>query len=266
MKQLNVFDAFFLYSDQPRTAQNVTIIWVYDRSTAQGHPVTVEEVRDHIVARAHLIGAFRKRVVHVPGDIDFPWWVDDPNFGERATESYAMKTVLVDGGTGIAQTFTTNTRGRRVSRKEWITESRQKLWEVRQLLHYLRGRQISFYLPTFSKELTPSQDLANASTALDVVNNGYTTFTQSRQPRDEIRVVETDGTTYDRSVVSSAELSADEERLTVSSAWPSTIAKGDVERIEILEKVRLESDRVRLTHGELCGDAVIVASTRSVLE
>jgi len=27
-----------------------------------------------------LIPAFRKRVVHVPGDIDFPWWVDDPNF------------------------------------------------------------------------------------------------------------------------------------------------------------------------------------------
>ena len=80
MKQMNMVDAFFLYSDQPRTAQNVTIIWVYDRSTARGNPVTIEEVRDHIASRAHLISAFRKRVVHVPGDIDFPWWVDDPNF------------------------------------------------------------------------------------------------------------------------------------------------------------------------------------------
>ena len=80
MKQLNMVDAFFLASDHPRTAQNVTIIWMYDRSTARGSPVTFEEVRDHIASRAHLIPAFRKRVVHVPGDIDFPWWVDDPNF------------------------------------------------------------------------------------------------------------------------------------------------------------------------------------------
>jgi WS/DGAT/MGAT family acyltransferase len=80
MKQMNMVDAFFLHSDQPRTAQNVTIIWVYDRSTSRGSPVTFEEVRDHIASRVHLIPAFRKRVVHVPGDIDFPWWVDDPNF------------------------------------------------------------------------------------------------------------------------------------------------------------------------------------------
>ena len=83
MKQLNAVDAFFIYSDQPRTAQNVTIIWLYDRSTARGKPVTVEEIRDHIASRAHLIPAFRKRVVHVPGDIDYPWWIDDPNFNPR---------------------------------------------------------------------------------------------------------------------------------------------------------------------------------------
>jgi len=83
MKQLNTVDAFFLYSDRPRTSQNVTIIWVYDRSTARGSKVTFEEVRDHIASRAHLIPAFRKRVVRVPGDIDLPWWVDDPNFNPK---------------------------------------------------------------------------------------------------------------------------------------------------------------------------------------
>jgi len=192
--------------------------------------------------------------------------VSDVNFGEEIRESYQRATKILDGLSGAVQAVNLNDVSRRTSFKEWVTESQADLWAVRRLLHALRGRQVSFYIPTDAAELTPTQPLAMSATNLDVVNAGYTEHTQARQPRDRIRVVLADGTTYERRVVSSSELSADEERLVVDSAWPASVALADILRVDVIEKARLDADRVRIEYRDLVGAATIVVPVRSVLE
>lgn len=193
--------------------------------------------------------------------------LDDPNFvRETVAESYDREVRVFDGGTGLLSQISKWDVSRRGSAKRFRPQSRAALWQIRQLLHALRGRQVSFYLPTFAKEFTLDQPLVISSTAMDIANVGYTDFTDSRQPRDVVRVVETDGTETIRSVSAAAELSEDVERLTVDSGWPDNIAIADVERIDIVEKVRFDTDTFVIIHDDFQGRATITAPTKAVLD
>lgn len=80
MRQLTGLDATFLYLERPHAPENVLSIQMYDQSSAPGGRVTFKGILAHIEARLHLARAFREKVVRVPGDLDHPWWVDDPAF------------------------------------------------------------------------------------------------------------------------------------------------------------------------------------------
>jgi len=190
--------------------------------------------------------------------------LDDPNFGESVRESYTRKVHVLDGGSGLRAPYTTSDVARRTSHKQFITDSPQTLWETRQLLHALRGRQVSFYLPTFGQEITPTQTLVSGTATMDVANVGFTD-TGMVSPRDEIRVVKTDGTTLERTVTDVSEIDADEERISVDENWPSNITVDEIDRVEILELVRLDSDKIRIQHKEVGGDATIDLPVKAVL-
>ncbi len=89
---------------------------------------------------------------------------------------------------------------REKSTKRFLSTTRQRLWEVRQLLHALKGRQVSFYVPTFARDFTPNMELGAGDNKLDFDRYGYTDFVQSRTPRDAIWIRFTDGTTLVRNV------------------------------------------------------------------
>ena len=53
---------------------------IYDPSTAPGGQVTLKGLMSFIEERLHLAPLYRRKIVRVPFDADFPWWVDDENF------------------------------------------------------------------------------------------------------------------------------------------------------------------------------------------
>ncbi len=185
---------------------------------------------------------------------------------ETAAESWDRVVEVVDGETGVVNYQQLEPNARRRSQKGFITESPQELWELRGVLHALRGMQVSFYLPTKTEEFTPTAALAIATASMDFVNVGYNENVDATPGRNHLRVNETDGTTHDREIISSSVIDTDEESLVVDSNWPSTIAVADIDYVEILEKVRWDTDRFRIVHEEIAGDARMVAATRSVLE
>jgi hypothetical protein len=192
--------------------------------------------------------------------------LSDTNYGDGVSESYDRSGTLVDGEIGLASAFSAADVARRTSVKRFLPQSPLELWQTRQLLHALRGRQVSFYLPTFSSEFRPTQTLASGTATMTIENVGYTEFAQSRQPRNVVRVTRTDGTTLDRTIISSAVLSATEEQVTMSTTWPSSILVADIKRVEILEKMRFDSDSITIEHAELPGDALVSAPVKAVLE
>ncbi|MBN8490567.1 MAG: wax ester/triacylglycerol synthase family O-acyltransferase [Burkholderiales bacterium] len=80
MRQLSAHDAGFLYSDTSHSNANVTLIQIYDQSTAPGGKVRFKSILAHIESRLSGLPIFRSKLQRVPLDLDHPYWVDDPNF------------------------------------------------------------------------------------------------------------------------------------------------------------------------------------------
>jgi WS/DGAT/MGAT family acyltransferase len=80
MPQLDAHDAAFLYSDTTHSNANVSLIHIYDQSTAPGGKVRFKTILAHIESRLHRSPVFRRKLQRVPLELDFPYWIDDPNF------------------------------------------------------------------------------------------------------------------------------------------------------------------------------------------
>ena len=81
MDQLNGQDAQFLYIESDDNLTHITSVSVFDQSTVPGNEVVrFKDILEHISSRLHMNPVFRRRLVHVPLELDFPYWVDDENF------------------------------------------------------------------------------------------------------------------------------------------------------------------------------------------
>ncbi|MDJ0709137.1 MAG: wax ester/triacylglycerol synthase family O-acyltransferase [Woeseiaceae bacterium] len=80
MRQLSGSDAFFLYSDKPGKHQHVSTIYIYDQSTAPDGHVRFKSILQHVRQRLCTSRLFRQKLVKVPFNFDYPYWIEDPHF------------------------------------------------------------------------------------------------------------------------------------------------------------------------------------------
>jgi len=80
MRQLSGSDAFFLFSDKPGQHQHISTIYIYDQSTAPDGHVRFKAILDHVRDRLSTSRIFRQRLVEVPFNLDYPYWIEDPHF------------------------------------------------------------------------------------------------------------------------------------------------------------------------------------------
>lgn len=193
-------------------------------------------------------------------------FMDGPNMieGGQLAEAIRTKIFVVDNLTGLRTQHSIWAHSKRHSKKGWKTNSRQELWELRQLLHYLKGRQVGFYIPTFWKDVSPTQDLAIGTTTMTITNIGYNVNAQERWPKQVIRVHLKAGTILTRTIQNSSIVSTTEEQLTVDTPWPATYSPDDIERVEFLEKVRIDVDDITIVHYNGLGQAECVVPIKEM--
>jgi len=80
MRQLTGHDASFLYSDSVHANSNVTFVQIYDQSTAPGGKVRFKSILSHIESRLHRSPIFRSKLLRVPFELDYPYWIEDEHF------------------------------------------------------------------------------------------------------------------------------------------------------------------------------------------
>ena len=80
MRQLSGSDAFFLYSDKPGQHQHISTIYLYEPSTAPGGKVDFLTILEHVRDRIGTSRIFRQRLVDVPLNLDYPYWIHDKHF------------------------------------------------------------------------------------------------------------------------------------------------------------------------------------------
>lgn len=80
LRQLGESDAAFIYSDTEHANSNVTLLHIYDQTTAPGGVVRFKQILAHLETRLSQLPIFRQKVLRVPLDLDYPYWVEDENF------------------------------------------------------------------------------------------------------------------------------------------------------------------------------------------
>jgi diacylglycerol O-acyltransferase len=74
LKSISGMDATFLYIDSPTSPMHVGSVAVIEGD------LKFETFRKIIQSRLHMIPKLRKRLIYAPMSVDYPYWVDDPNF------------------------------------------------------------------------------------------------------------------------------------------------------------------------------------------
>lgn len=80
MRQLSAHDAAFLFGDTTHSNANVSLVHIYNQSTAPGGKVRFKSILAQIESRLDRLPVFRQKLQRVPLDLDYPYWVDDENF------------------------------------------------------------------------------------------------------------------------------------------------------------------------------------------
>ena len=80
MRQLRGEDARFVYAESGHANSNITLISIYDPSTAADGRVHFKGLLKHIESRLHLSPIFRQKLLRVPLELDFPYWIEDESF------------------------------------------------------------------------------------------------------------------------------------------------------------------------------------------
>lgn len=185
----------------------------------------------------------------------------------RISEEFEQQLLVFDPGVGLVDVATTEDRNRRLKPRIFWCRGKQQLWRIRQLLHALRGRQVSFYDPTKGRDLVATEDLLAAGSALTVENVGYALYVKNRSPRNVIQVHFNDGSpSLVREITASSVVDANTETLTVSPAWDADYAVETIERIEFLELSRAASDTLRIEYAEGDLTARVRMSTTTLLD
>jgi len=80
MLQFNPIDAALLFLENTHTPFHVSTVIIYDPSTCPRKPPTFDDIQEAVRISLPAAEAFRRRIVRVPLDLDYPYWVEDEDF------------------------------------------------------------------------------------------------------------------------------------------------------------------------------------------
>lgn len=141
--------------------------------------------------------------------------LDGLNFMPGSTIGEGNKRLIerLDHETGPFIQSSSWSKGKPTYQYGFETSSYADTWDVRTLMHFLRGSQLSFYVPTGRADFKPLSDIADSATQLDFEKYGFDQFVQGTTPRSDMRVIRKGGTTSMHQITGTSTVSDTVERI-----------------------------------------------------
>ncbi|WP_336986002.1 wax ester/triacylglycerol synthase family O-acyltransferase [Altererythrobacter aquiaggeris] len=80
MRQLQGMDASFVALETRNSPMHIGSILIYNPETAPGGFVRFKDILGFFEGRMQMSKTMRQRLVKVPFDLDYPYWIEDPDF------------------------------------------------------------------------------------------------------------------------------------------------------------------------------------------
>lgn len=151
---------------------------------------------------------------------------------------------VFDNGSGPIETDPSSGYIERTETLTFDPITKAETWGVRRWLHSRRGRQKSFWVPSWNRDLVLDEPIGAGSTLLAVRPTGY----PMHYGVTNIMILLTDGTMYFRRVLGGVDDASGSEILTLETGLPVAVPKTQVALICFIRHVRLDSDNIEMTH------------------
>ena len=80
MYQVDSEDANFLFLERTESPTHISLICLYDQPAPEEGGLRFTHIRQHIGNRLNSAPMFQQKIRFTPGNIDYPYWVDDEQF------------------------------------------------------------------------------------------------------------------------------------------------------------------------------------------
>ena len=80
MRQLQGMDSSFVAMESRNSPMHIGSVLIYNPATAPGGFVRFKDILGFLESRMQLSKTMRQRLVRVPFDLDYPYWIEDPDF------------------------------------------------------------------------------------------------------------------------------------------------------------------------------------------
>lgn len=171
--------------------------------------------------------------------------IDDPAVigNGSVTERIEWDQDTVDNGIAAPFMDTLKSRAAVSAVAAWYTTTLAGLWELRQFLHYLRGKQKAVWVPEWTGGITVAANITSGGTTITITAIGLDANVEA----GDLMVQTTAGALHNFRFTSVATSGANEV-LTLSAAAGVNITTTNIRRACLLRLCRLDQDRVEIIH------------------
>jgi hypothetical protein len=172
--------------------------------------------------------------------------------GGRLQQGFRIKYDLQDSQTGdfIAIADRTVPEPRTFLGIEVSTEA--EAWVIRQIIYGLKGRQKSFWLPTFRDDFTVTQDIGAGDLSILFSENDFHRFVEDGpDPWGGIYIELFDGTQFFRTITGTTAAVAGEEAVAINASLGQAVTVADIRMMSILTRSRFNQDRISIQHTRI---------------
>jgi hypothetical protein len=190
--------------------------------------------------------------IDLGSELDYPLHRGKPVMIDRSArvgdikERIARTIDLFDNGSGPIQLDIKTDWVRHLQTLSFIKQSRADLWNLRRWIHARRGRQRSFWLPSWNRDLVILEDVGSTASALTVQNIGYTLYYGVKNIMIQLR---NGSRVFVRSTMGSVNPDGNEV-LTLDAQVGVSFAAADVDFACFMSHARFDTDRVSFRHGD----------------
>lgn len=164
--------------------------------------------------------------------------------GGRYSQRIDPNVIVLDSDTGRRTVAAVADFAVNAQSHQFVCDGKATVWDLRQWLHHIAGRQKSFLVPTFRDDLLLSQACGAGDTTIDVAHRGFDDYMGANALRRYLAFRPSGSDPVVRRVTGITELSATEERVAINASPGAAYAIGA--GLSWVDQCRLASDTVAL--------------------
>jgi hypothetical protein len=179
----------------------------------------------------------------------YPVVTDIPEVIDDVREEFLRQTEDFDTISGNIYRLPIYSAPEQTSVLAWTALDRLELINLRYWVYSQKGRQKAFWLPSWSRDVTVTHDIAPTDTHIEIIDVNYRNLTVGTHGVSfDLGIITTSGVMTRVHVIAVEAGSSGKEVLTLSAAANATIPAASIDRVCRLTLSRFNTDRVEMQH------------------